>query len=315
MDAYADCRLCPRNCGIDRHSVAGFCGEGSVPTVSWSGLHFGEEPPISAIGGSGTVFFRGCNLGCVYCQNRQISRERIQGKLFTAEETAQLFLRLQNAGAENINLVTATPHLPTVLKALTKAKKSGLTVPVVWNCSGYETPEAVEALNEFVDIYLPDMKTTDTDDSRLLLGAGHYPQIATEAIDRMCRAKPPQSVRLYNDRLGFEHPLLKQGTLIRHLALPGRTEDSLAVMKLYEKRWRPHGALFSLITDYLPSPHLPPPLNRKLLPSEIAILHRFIEDKNWDDCYFQPLSEDKYDWRPDFTQSEPFPAGFSHSVQ
>lgn len=313
--AYADCRLCPRNCGIDRRRVAGFCGETDALRIAWSGLHFGEEPPVSAIDGSGTVFFSGCNLGCVYCQNRQISRPQAPGQIYTVTEAAELFLRLQKAGAENINLVTGTPHWPSVLKALREAQKKGLSVPVVWNCSGYETTEAVEALNEFIDIYLPDMKTTDSAAGHRFLQVSDYPQTAASAIEMMCRAKPPVTVPLFNNRLGFEHPLMKQGVIIRHLVLPGQTEDSLAVMKLYETRWRPLGALLSLITDYLPSPLLPPPLDRKPTENETAVLKHYLEEKNWTDCFFQEPGNDTVDWLPDFTREEPFPTGFSRRIR
>ena len=313
--AYADCRLCPRNCGIDRRRVAGFCGESDALRIAWSGLHFGEEPPVSAIDGSGTVFFSGCNLGCAYCQNRQISRPQAPGTVYTVTEAADLFLKLQKAGAENINLVTGTPHWPSVLEALREAKKRGLSVPVVWNCSGYETVEAVEALNEFVDIYLPDMKTTDSRTALRLLRVPDYPQTAAAAIDRMCRAKPPVTVPLYNDRLGIEHPLMKQGVIIRHLTLPGQTEDSLSVMELYKIRWRPLGALFSLMTDYLPSPHLPPPLDRKPTTDEASVPKHYLEEQNWDDCFFQEPETCSRDWFPDFTRNEPFPAGFSRQIR
>lgn len=312
--AYADCRLCPRHCAVNRLSAAGFCGETGALRISWSGLHFGEEPPVSAVDGSGTVFFSGCNLGCVYCQNRQISRPQAPGTVFSVTEAAALFLRLQAAGAENINLVTGTPHLPSVIEALRRAKNDGLSVPIVWNCSGYETVETVEALNEVIDIYLPDMKTADTLNSRRFLGVGDYPEAAQAAIDRMCRAKPPVTVPLYNDRLGFEHPLMKQGVIIRHLALPGETADSLAVMRLYETRWRPLGALFSLITDYLPSPDLPAPLNRRLTETEAADLHRIFSEREWDDCFFQEPETGTDDWRPDFLRKEPFPSGFSRRI-
>ncbi|MDY3939876.1 MAG: radical SAM protein [Spirochaetia bacterium] len=314
FEVYAYCRLCPRNCAVNRFSAAGYCGETGAMRIAWSGLHFGEEPPVSAVDGSGTVFFSGCNLGCVYCQNRQISRPQAPGTVFTVDEAAALFLRLQAAGAENINLVTGTPHLPSVIAALRQAKSDGLSVPVVWNCSGYETIEAVDALNEVIDIYLPDMKTADAANSRRYLRVPDYPETAAAAIDRMCRAKPPVTVPLFNDRLGFEHPLMKQGVIIRHLALPGETADSLKVMHIYETRWRPLGALFSLITDYLPSSDLTAPLDRRLTASEADSLRRIFSEREWDDCFFQEPETDADDWRPDFTRKEPFPAGFSRRI-
>ena len=217
--SYADCRLCPRACGVDRHTAAGFCGETETARVAWSGLHFGEEPPISAAEGSGTVFFCGCSLGCIFCQNRGISRPHSPGRELSETELAALFLRLQAAGAENVNLVTGTPHAPLIIAALKRAKAGGLTIPVVWNSSGYETPGTLAALNEVVDIYLADFKTSDKETARRLFSAADYPKTAAAAIRAMCLAKPPLFADFYNDRLKLFHPLMKQGVIVRHLAL------------------------------------------------------------------------------------------------
>ena len=158
MNYYRECRLCPRNCGVDRNRTVGVCGQSDKLYVARAALHMWEEPCISGESGSGTVFFSGCNLGCVYCQNREISSEH-KGFEITSDRLAEIFLELQNKGANNINLVTPTHYVPHIIKALDTAK--GLDIPIVYNCGGYESVETLRQLEGKVDIWLPDLKYAD----------------------------------------------------------------------------------------------------------------------------------------------------------
>lgn len=305
------CKICPRSCGAFRQTQSGFCGVSSEVEVAWSGLHWGEEPPISAIEGSGTVFFCGCHLGCLYCQNQQISHSHQKGRVYSQKELRELFLQIEASGAENLNLVSGTHYLPSILEALKGARRAGLSIPIVWNSSGYETLESVELLGEVVDIFLPDLKSLNPQRSFEFLGAKDYPQVAVAAIKAMCQKKPPLTTTLFNHRLGYEHPLMKKGVIVRHLVLPHCLEDSIAVIDFYEKELRPLGAFFSLITDFLPGPHLPFPLNQTLsIKEKNEIIEYLLSKVKGDEIFFQENEESTEEWRPDFTQERPFPLDY-----
>lgn len=228
------CRLCPRACGADRSRGAGACrtsikkneeGEWTIP-VARAALHFWEEPCISGEEGSGAVFFSGCNLGCVFCQNREISTG-MTGKWITVKRLSEIFLELEEQGANNINLVTAGHVLPFVREALLLAKERGLHIPVLYNTSSYETVEAVKSLSGLVDIYLPDLKYTADALAKRYSNAEDYFPVAAAAIAEM--------VRQTGAPLFDEKGLMKRGTIVRHLVLPGSTMDSKHVIRyLYE---------------------------------------------------------------------------------
>ena len=217
------CRLCPRRCGVNRQAgERGRCGEGTVPRIAAAYPHFGEEPCLVGRGGSGTVFFSGCGLGCRFCQNDAIRRgEEGIGKDPAA--LADLFLALQEAGCENLNLVTPTHQVAGWVRALDLAAARGLRIPLVYNTGGYEEAWVVEALEGVVDLWLPDWKTRDPDRARRWMDAPDYPQVVAEAIGRMVR----QSGVLQVDRDG----VARRGVLVRHLVMPGAADDARACLE------------------------------------------------------------------------------------
>ncbi|MBQ2766784.1 MAG: radical SAM protein [Clostridia bacterium] len=252
------CTLCPRACGVNRSAgERGFCRAGTTAHIARAGLHFGEEPPISGTRGSGTIFFCGCTLRCPFCQNHRISRDADAGQAVDAVELAELMLQLQAQGAHNINLVTATHYLPTVLAALDRAKPQ-LRIPVVYNCGGYESTETVAALTDYVDVWLPDLKY-GTADAALRRGApADYPERALGAIAAMVE----QTGAPVFDADG----MLRRGVIVRHLVLPGGRRDSAAALAALAARVDPAMIRLSLMRQYTPPSALtlPPPLNRRL---------------------------------------------------
>ena len=250
------CSLCPRMCNIDREVTTGYCGVKNTLRVARAALHFWEEPCISGEEGSGAVFFTGCNLRCVFCQNYQIARAE-QGKEITVERLSEIFLELQEKKANNINLVTATHYVPQVVEALKMAKSQGLHIPVVYNCGGYETLETLKLLEGLVDIYLPDFKYVDSERAKRYSHAEDYPEAAKTALAEMVRQQP---------RAEFdERGMMKKGVIVRHLMLPGGIKDSKAVVKyLYETYG--NQIFVSLMNQYTPLPHVTdyPEINRKL---------------------------------------------------
>ncbi len=255
MLSYANCRLCPRQCGVDRdEGQTGFCGMTAQMTAARAMLHYGEEPPIAASFGTGAVFFSGCTLRCRYCQNREISLER-KGKPISSEELRDIFLRLIDEGAQSIDLVTPTHFLPTILPALTPK----LPVPVVYNCGGYERVETLRELEGLVDIYLPDFKYADDRLAARLSDAPEYFDVAAAAICEMYRQVGGYVI---------EDEQMQRGILIRHLVLPGAVGNSLRVIEWVARTFPKNDVLFSLMSQYVPSPTLPAPLNRRLTPEE-----------------------------------------------
>ena len=250
------CSLCPRMCNVDREVTTGYCGVKDTLRVARAALHFWEEPCISGEEGSGAVFFTGCNLRCVFCQNFQIARAE-QGKEITVERLSEIFLELQEQKANNINLVTATHYVPQVVEALKIAKEKGLHIPVVYNCGGYETVETLKLLEGLVDIYLPDFKYVDHDRAKRYSRAEDYPEAAKKALAEMVRQQPEAEFD--------ERGIMKKGVIVRHLMLPGGIKDSKAVVKyLYETYG--NQIFISLMNQYTPLPHVAdyPEIDRKL---------------------------------------------------
>lgn len=246
---YSNCNLCPRMCGVDRENgQRGFCGGGNTALVAKTMLHKWEEPVLAGSGGSGAVFFGGCTLGCRYCQNAAISRRPV-GQPVDSAGLRQIFEDLIARGAENIDLVTPTHYLPTILPAL----EPKLPVPVVYNCGGYERVETLKMLEGKVDIYLPDMKYANNAMAKALSGAGDYFQVAAKAIREM--------VRQTGSPL-WEGDKLKSGTIIRHLILPGCVENSLKVLDWIGETFAPGEVLVSLMRQYTPMPGMKAPLDR-----------------------------------------------------
>ncbi len=252
---YQNCRLCPRQCGVDRTTgQRGFCGCPDRALVAKTMLHFWEEPALAGAGGSGAVFFGGCTLGCRYCQNRAISG----GPVGTPVDSAglrEIFEELIRQGAENLDLVTPTHFLPTILPAL----EPKLPVPVVYNCGGYERVQTLELLEGKVDIYLPDLKYGDNALAASLSGAADYFEVAAAAIREM--ARQTGSVQWQGDRL-------IRGVLIRHLILPGHIENSLKVLDWIGEHFAPGEVLVSLMRQYTPMGGLGAPLDRRVTQRE-----------------------------------------------
>ena len=252
---YAPCRLCPRGCGVDRTAgERGFCGGPDRALVAKAMIHRWEEPVLAGAGGSGAVFFGGCTLGCRYCQNRAISFSPT-GREVDSEGLRRIFLDLIGQGAENIDLVTPTQFLPTILPAL----EEELPVPVVYNCGGYERVDTIRALAGKVDIYLPDMKYSDPALAQALSGAADYPAVAAAAIRAMADQVGP---------VRFEGEKLAAGVIVRHLILPGQVDNSLGVLDFLAENFAPGQILVSLMRQYTPMPGLPAPLDRKITDRE-----------------------------------------------
>lgn len=242
MEIPTHCTLCPRRCGANRTRAQGLCGGGSRVKIARAALHFWEEPCISGTRGSGTVFFSGCPLQCCYCQNHDISAGNF-GREISNRRLAEIFLELQEQGAHNINLVTAGHYLPWVCEALDLARP-GLTIPVVYNTGGYETPGAVAALRGYVDIWLADIKYCSAALSAEYSNAPDYFDAARAAVKAMiAQAGPP---------VLDEQGLLRSGVILRHLALPGAGADTRAVLRFMAEELPPGSFLTSLMSQYTP---------------------------------------------------------------
>ncbi|MDY3224548.1 MAG: 4Fe-4S cluster-binding domain-containing protein [Candidatus Faecousia sp.] len=252
---YFKCELCPRRCGIDRTAgKVGFCGCPGTALVAKQMIHLWEEPALAGSGGSGAVFFGGCTLGCKYCQNAAISSDPV-GAPTDSEELRQIFEDLIAQGAENIDLVTPTQFLPTILPALTPK----LPIPVVYNCGGYERAEILRQLEGLVDIYLPDLKYADASLAAQLSGAADYFPVATGAIREMVRQTGAPV---------WQGDRLLRGTIIRHLILPGQVENSLRVLDWIGETFAPGQVLVSLMRQYTPMGGLDAPFDRRVTQEE-----------------------------------------------
>lgn len=238
------CELCPRRCGVDRElRERGICGEGADMRISRIALHPYEEPPISGRNGSGTVFFCGCSMRCVFCQNKDISRGTDKGRIYTPEELAGELLLLRDKGATNINLVTATHFADKVAETL-RLVKDRLGIPVVYNTSGYESVETLRLFDGLVDIYMPDFKYSSSELARRYSGAPDYAEVAEAAVREMYR----QVGRYEYSSDGT----LKKGVLIRHLVLPRGRKDSVEVLKRIKSAVAPSDILMSIMSQYTP---------------------------------------------------------------
>jgi putative pyruvate formate lyase activating enzyme len=294
------CRLCPRGCGADRGAgERGWCGESGSLRLAAVALHRGEEPPVAGAGGSGAVFVSGCSLGCVFCQNSQISQEGM-GREVSIPDFAALCLKLQALGAENINIVTGTHAIPALAAGLAHARERGLAVPILWNSSAYESLEALALLENVVDGYLPDLKTLDPDLSSRLFNAPDYPEHAAKAVLRMMEARAlsfsPESV-------------LRSGVIIRHLVLPGHLESTREVLRWFAE----HGqgrALLSLMTQYTPpsgaGERAQAAPKRLVSKRDYEIVLGWLEEFGIEDGFYQEPPEVSGPM-PDFTQENPFP--------
>lgn len=287
------CTLCPRKCKIDRSIAKGFCGASCLPTVSKAMLHQWEEPCICYGNGSGAVFFSGCQLRCVFCQNHEISA-KLCGKELTSAELSDLFLELEQKGACNINLVSPTPYLDTIIPALERAKAKGLAIPILFNSGGYESLDSLRKLNGLVDIYLPDFKFHSKELSERYAKARDYAGHALSAIQEMVRqvGSPVQSE---------EH--LRKGVIIRHLVLPGASADSVMILRTLAEHFHRDEIILSLMRQYTPIFQAKsfPELSRKITSLEYNRVLKEAERLGFTNIYTQSAESigDKY--VPDFS--------------
>lgn len=274
------CSLCPRRCGADRAAgQTGFCGAPEAPVVARAAPHFGEEPCISGTRGSGAVFFAGCNLRCVFCQNYALSRNQL-GREITVQRLRDIFLELRDQGVHNINLVTPSHDARAIAQALDGLE---LGIPVVWNSSGYESVETLRMLEGLVQIYLPDLKYADAALAARYSAAPDYPETARAAILEMFRQTGP--FRMDGDGL------LQSGVLIRHLILPEQGDNSRRVIDWVSDTFEPGDVLFSLMSQYTPMGELSafPELRHTVSPALNAAIYAHLLDSRIEDGFYQEL--------------------------
>ena len=328
INRYAACAQCPRKCAADRIAGAvGFCREPEEVRIALACLHFGEEPPVTVHNGSGAIFFTGCTLRCAFCQNYQISQHGM-GRTIRQDEFTEICLRLQDSGAENINLVTGSHAIPRLANFIHAAQNAGCAIPFCWNSSAYERVETLRLLQDCVKIWLPDLKTLSPALAATLFDAENYPPAATEAILWMLqnfplRTKTEPASHDYTDSEGVRiakgtaKEKIEQGVIVRHLFLPGHfaeTADTLAWLKEYADQ----RAYISLMSQYTPVPFseseaaliqrkksLDAIENRLVNQQEDADLRDLIAAYDFDFLFYQELTNDT-SWLPDFSRKQPF---------
>lgn len=295
---YRSCELCPRRCGADRtRGELGWCRCGDELRLAFGGLHFGEEPPLSEPGGSGTLFFSGCPLGCPTCQNIQISSRRDSlGKGISEKELADLCLDLQNRGAENINLVTGTHYIPSLAAVLHDAKQRGLEIPIVWNSSGYERPEALELIHSLIDIYLVDLKTLNFETAGRFCGHPMYPEAAEDTLRWVISHTPAD----------YHNGRLVKGVILRHLLFPHELASTREVLRWFSLNGG--DALLSLMQQFI-DPLGVLKADREAEGDLLDMLDEFGIQKG----FIQELGDDEL-WMPDFNRLNPFPETFCKPV-
>jgi putative pyruvate formate lyase activating enzyme len=312
MNLYKSCTICPRGCGVDRLSgETGYCGETAVLRAGTAVVHRGEEPPLIGTGGSGTIFISGCNLGCIFCQCYQVSqgedRETAIGKAVTTEEFAAICAALRDNGVENINIVTGSHVVPGIIEGLNAARKIGVEIPILWNSSGYDSLEALDLLKDYIDIFLPDLKTLDSKISTKFFNAPDYPDVAAAAILKMIditHEKFPENAH--------------EKVIIRHLILPGYLESTRSVLRWFTDNTKGR-ALISLMTQYTPIPGQEKDSIKKRAPgryvnkADYETVMGWLEEFGIKEGFFQELITGK-EWLPDFRQINPFPPKISVPV-
>ena len=291
------CKICPRKCNIKRgiftagKVLPGVCHAPVQPMVARAGLHHWEEPVISGSKGSGTVFFSGCNLNCIYCQNYNISSE-LEGKVITVERLKKIYQELINLGAHNINLVTPTHYSEVILESLAEP----LSVPVVYNSNGYDSVETLRRFESKIQIYLPDYKYADNAAGMRYSKVSDYAETAWAAIQEMYRQTGPYVID--------DNGIMQKGVIIRHLILPGQVENTLKVIELIAKNFKPGEVLFSLMRQYLPCGKVSetsyPELNRKVTDEEYEIIEDALFASGIEDGFVQDESSASGEFIPSF---------------
>lgn len=293
MEMQNTCRLCPRSCNVDRDSSHGICQVSNTVKVARAALHFWEEPCISGENGSGAVFFSGCPLHCVFCQNEEISHGKV-GKEITIEQLAEIYLNLQAQGANNINLVTGTHYIPAIVESVTKAREQGLKLPIIYNTSGYEKVESLKLLEGIVDVYLPDFKYMDKDLAAKYSHASDYPEIAKAAIDEMVR----QCGGPVFDDNGF----IRKGVIVRQLLLPGHVKDAKEIISYLHGKYD-NRIYVSMMSQYTPMAHIAekyPELNRRVTKREYESYVSYALELGIENAFIQDRKVAKESFIPDF---------------
>ena len=284
------CNQCPRQCNATRtatENIGGICGMPNMPMVARADLHFWEEPSISGTNGSGTIFFSGCSLHCVFCQNSDISTIN-KGKLITIEGLSNIFKKLEQKGAHNINLVTPTHFVDSIICALDLYRPS---IPIVYNSSGYETIDTLKRLEGYADIFLMDFKYINSEKSKIYSNAIDYPKICKDALLEAYRQQP-QCV--------FENGIMKKGVIVRHLLMPQSTMDAIQIFD-WVREYLPN-SFFSIMSQYMPlfKATNMEIINRKITEREYNKVVSYIVNTGFQNCYVQELSSAKKDFIPDF---------------
>lgn len=295
MKKYLEnCILCPRNCHVNRLAgQRGRCHETADLVAARAALHMWEEPCISGNVGSGAVFFSGCSMGCIFCQNHNIAEAKT-GKKITIERLAEIFLELQHQGAANINLVTPTHYVPQIVEALKTAKEDGLVLPVVYNTSGYEKPETIQMLEGFVDVYLPDFKYMEPELAEEYSHAADYPEYAKASLKEMVR----QTGKI---QINKDTGMIQKGVIVRHLVLPGHVKNSKAALKYLLETYKDQ-ILISIMNQYTPMPQVAdnPLLGRKVTKREYDKVVDYALELGMEDGFIQEGEAAKESFIPEF---------------
>ena len=292
MDMLKNCILCPRNCGVDRTRAVGFCGATEHIKTARAALHFWEEPCISGTKGSGTVFFSGCNLACRYCQNYKISIGGF-GEEITVERLGDIFLKLQNEGAHNINLVTPTPYFPMIMSAIDLVRDK-MHIPFIANVGGYEKPETIRMLKGYIDIFLTDIKYQSSEISKKYSSAPDYFEFAINSLAEM--------ISICGAPKFDEEGIMQSGVIVRHLVLPGFRKDSIRVIKSLAGRFRVEDFILSLMSQYTPNGHLEayPEINRRITSLEYNSVVGAALELGFKNAYMQEKTSAKTEYTPSF---------------
>ncbi|MGD1817055.1 MAG: radical SAM protein [Pleomorphochaeta sp.] len=308
LDEYKNCNLCPNHCGVDRTSnELGICNESDVVRVAFSGLHRGEEPPVTGKKGSGMIFFSGCPLHCKYCQNYQISggkktRDGNVGISISIDELSTLMLELEKNGANNINLVTPTHYIPSIVIAIQKARLAGMNLPIVYNTSGYEDIEALKLIDDYIDLYLIDLKTLDKEVAKKFCGREKYVEVITKVFDFLVEKHP---------RFEFIDDLTTpKGLLVRHLVFPDSIKASLEVLDYFAKYLKDK-CFLSLMVQFIDPKNVK--TFEKISSEDYDLLLDYLDIKDIENGFVQELG-DNIDWIPDFKLDKPFPDDFCDTL-
>ena len=293
MEELDSCNLCPINCNVNRNKgELGRCKAGNTIKIGLYKLHYDEEPCISGVSGSGTVFFSNCNLKCCFCQNYKISCEE-KGREITIEKLSEIFLELQSKGANNINLVTATPYVLHIIEAIKIAKSNGLSIPILYNSSGYEKIEIIKLLNGYIDIYLPDFKYYNDELAMRLSKVHNYKETAINCIKEMYNQVGENQ---YDER-----GILKRGIIIRHLVMPNNIQNSKDVLS-WIKNNMPENITISLMAQYFPTYKAKEynEINRKITKNEYEEIENYLYELDFKNGYIQDLGDNEELYVPDF---------------